>query len=254
MIVNNYIEKIYPAWHRYGIAVLIVCVFIYFASYCFLLPRMEYTRFETAAYYIYRPVEIIRLYSDTFWRLTEWGYIKCGGKSRVEDRTIPGEVVRRLDWASNGTKIEETHLTTKGYQGPVTYWYETGQKRFESIFDESHNIATTKSWYPNGTLMSIFYSENGVPIKAEKWYDNGKIMCEETFKDYGRDYPGKLSSGKYWDRNGKILGKIKDGNGTKYIVNENTGIVSYEYRDGKEIKSDAVAPVANDNGVSHASD
>ena len=59
-----------------------------------------------------------------------------------------------MDYFPHGTKVEirwEGKFKNGSYYGPVTDWYENGQKKIEMIYDDDGNIISLKEWNKDGS-------------------------------------------------------------------------------------------------------
>lgn len=112
-------------WKKYTFwsVVFIFCIVTYFLSYPVILPIMEKCRMGKFAYFIYEPVELLRLQSDTYWKFTEFSYRSFMPRksSNTLERSYFKEYKRRdLKWDMKGNKFHE-----------FIYWNHNGDDLFQ---------------------------------------------------------------------------------------------------------------------------
>ena len=103
---------------------------------------------------------------------------KDGHVSKISYHKITGnkiELVKEIDWYTNGQKKEEVTYKDGEYDGLWTYWDENGQKWAERTY------------------------KDGKEIESTYWYENGQKESEITYKD------GEVISGKCWDEVGNEI-------------------------------------------------
>jgi antitoxin component YwqK of YwqJK toxin-antitoxin module len=107
---------------------------------------------------------------------------KDGDASKISYHKITGnkiELVKEIDWYTNGQKKEEVTYKDGEYDGLWTYWDENGQKWAERTYKDGKEIEST-SWYENGQKESEITYKDGEVISGKCWDEVGnEIDCDD---------------------------------------------------------------------------
>ncbi len=159
-----------------------VCIaspLIYIFSYSFILPLLEHYYLGPVGYVVYEPVEILRNHCVLFYRITEKGYKRFGGKVTPQERRI-----------------------FKGCRRRIVHFHENGKVSLDSLYLDGEQVSCF-SYYPDGKKLSIFSTD---PIILKKWYKNGCLAYEDVDNGKGSGYI------KWYDRSGKIIAECETKN------------------------------------------
>lgn len=163
-------------------AVTILLLILYIPSYCFVVPITENigAGYGFVGYWLYRPVEYLRVKSDIIWRISELGYESMGGKTEPLKRTN-----------SDNTVLKDIHLDSQGRI--ITRTLAKKQGIYQFLFEH---------WYASGK-MKLKYSEEESAFRIQAWYDNGQLAYDEKTKD------DKTGFSQTWDKNGLLIGECE---------------------------------------------
>lgn len=103
-----------------------------------------------------------------------------------------------------GHMISETHFDACKKTGTETFWYDNGQKRAETVFQDSLPEGAWSCWLPDGTLLASGTVTQGTGPYLEI-YETGQKRLEGFYKNRKQDglwttyYPNgqKTSEGRY---------------------------------------------------------
>ena len=130
---------------------------------------------------------------------------------------------------------EESTWKDGKFDGPLTKWYENGQKQSIVTLKNRKMNGPVITWYENGQKFEEgTYRDNKLHGLQALWYENGQKNKENTYKD------GKLLSATIWKHNGEKCPdtNLVDGSGIVCSYHEN-GQKKMEItrKDGKQISS-----------------
>ena len=118
---------------------------------------------------------------------------KDGDVSKISYHKITGnkiELVKEIDWYTNGQKKEEQTYKDGIPDGKATEWCETGEKEGEGTYKgvdwRGDHIKDGKwtYWHKNGQKRGErTYKDGERHGKWTSWYENGQKSYEATFKD-----------------------------------------------------------------------
>lgn len=139
----------------------------------------------------------------------------------------------------NGQKREISHWQNGVLNGEYIVWHPNGQKSEVSYWQNDTINGENLKWYPNGQLKSKTYWRNGKQDGlSEYWYDNGVL--------YNRiDWTFGEKSGKevWWYRDGDILAEIlHDDTNLLTFYNKKESVKITWDTDGKIISEDNYTP------------
>lgn len=171
-------------------------------------------------------------------RYEEWN---SNGMPKVKARVIGGS-----------PDISSNDLSTWIFDGPSLAFDEEG--RLIARFNYSSGMLEGESslYYPDGTLKESLYYVNGLLNGERVRYNIDGVIIEKNLYKMGlkegestlywskkalasqeKYVNGKLHFGLYFDRMGKLIGRVKDGNGYKIVWNDDLSYQSFEYRMGE---------------------
>ena len=174
------------------------------------------------------------------------------GQVKVLAEFTDGSVTRLRQWQRNGIpmwdfrylkgKVSLSDVPLERYwasdsslqHGPITLWYENGQKKEEENYKDGELDGLLTWWYENGQKkVEETFKDGKWDGLATVWFDNGQKSREETFKD------GKMVSATAWKPNGEKcpITNIVDGNGVIVRYREDgTENYRYSYKDGELVE------------------
>ena len=69
-------------------------------------------------------------------------------------------------------------------EGTWTYWYSTGEKKRESVYQKGKKEGTTYYWHPNGQMAKEITYRNDKNIDQKLWDDKGNRLKNPTFESF----------------------------------------------------------------------
>ncbi len=130
-------------------------------------------------------------------------------------------------WDEDG-KPEATVLYEKGArQGFSVYYHKNGAIWKKIPFDKDVTHGTEETYLENGQLLQTCnYCRGEKSGEALRRWDENRIAARELFEK------GKLQTGTYCDKEGKILSQITEGNGKRALFGRNSLAELHDYQDG----------------------
>ncbi len=135
------------------------------------------------------------------------------------------------DWYKNiisnlrnkkGQLIFETKLNEGKIVGALKEWYENGQLRTSTVYDNGVQQEYEKEWYENGQLKTFSQIENGYREGNSKdWYINGQLKQDGMF------HYGDLTHIRAWYQDGQL--RIVE----EYQDNKMHGLIKSWYHNGQ---------------------
>jgi antitoxin component YwqK of YwqJK toxin-antitoxin module len=103
-------------------------------------------------------------------------------------------------WHDNGVKEGEGQFVAGRKVGPWTWWFKSGQKRWEGTYADDRPDGFERGWYENGMLEY----EGGFRAEQRdgpftRWYDTGQVELRGEYKD-GR----RVGEFRYWNYDGTL--------------------------------------------------
>lgn len=156
-----------------SIASLAICFSGYVLSYPLLLSTFEKSFLKSMTYSFYEPVEWLRNNSVQFWKITEWGYWKCGGKTYTGDRTDSKTAKRRNIVFYDDGKIRSDVFYANKKLLSAKFWNSYGKIHYKAYFDDKGKLLKTEAFNSNGNLSVLMKVKDFSNGKSEKsWHDN----------------------------------------------------------------------------------
>jgi len=116
--------------------------------------------------------------------------------------------------ACSSTKVDEGFYGPKhrqysialdkqgGKEGPETWWYPNGAKKYSGFNHEGFREGKFTAWYPEGTVWYEGFEYRGKPESTlTYWYPNGKVKSQALFRD------GIQLERKDYDEDGRPIGR-----------------------------------------------
>ena len=156
-----------------------------------------------------------------------------------------------VSWYNNGNIVEKFNYFKNEFDGIMNAWDSTGNLLTERNYTKGIPIGFHKdyysknkpekfthynssgkkhglceTWRKDGTRKDSVVYNNGVSISGRYYYNTGKIRYSEKYDE------DLTIHGIYYDPKGKIVSRLKDGNGVKIIFGED-GSEAYKYNYNK---------------------
>ena len=173
-----------------------------------------------------------------------WKYFDENGKL-IEQTTFQVSddyqylIKEQKEYGENGKLKSEATFHNEVVAGTHKEYFESGALKYKTVFGEN-NECIGENFYEDGVLerYTEYYCE-GVeltPKVAKQYHENGKLLIEVTYDEYG-DVFNLL---QYFGFNGDPLeiGSLKDGNGTVNAYNDDNKLIRVDtYSAGELIES-----------------
>lgn len=119
---------------------------------------------------------------------------------KVKDYFITGELQSEIDGATYIDKYDDHKSKFTGFS---KIYFKSGGKQSETLFDDNGNRLTEKRWYENGNIRREISFKNGTENGEWKYYyENGKLMAIAPYKN-----DKKNGEWKNYNERGQLLGK-----------------------------------------------
>ncbi|SQI36072.1 MORN repeat variant [Leminorella richardii] len=161
--------------------------------------------------------------------LERYSYSNSGRKEGAWVKYYPDGTLKERENYANGTqigssenywpngKIKLKYIYKNGRRVAETQWYESGQKKSESFYNDKYqNVGTHKSWYENGKLHSDYrYYANGRRASTALWNSDGHPSSRDVYSP-----KGEHRSSESWFVNGKLRSRTVYKNEQTFVEEE----------------------------------
>lgn len=121
---------------------------LYIVSYGFFVGSVEKTRCKNIGYFLYEPVEFLRVNSLLVYRITEEIYRLCGGTVDPLERKYFDTPRRFVENYPNGKQKMDVVVIAGGFRRKT--WYPNGMMKED--YDETAWGRWNFSWEPSGKI------------------------------------------------------------------------------------------------------
>ncbi|MFN0064932.1 MAG: toxin-antitoxin system YwqK family antitoxin [Chlamydiales bacterium] len=144
-----------------------------------------------------------------------------------------GVPIPKSDWNKQGKDGKIVQLRRDGVtvsrsyakgvmHGECTFTYPNTSTLHKTELYENGVLVGKKANYPNGLTLSEETFENELISKRNYWYEDGAPQTVESYTD------GLLTNGEYHSPNNIVEARVKGGEGTRVIRNEEGVLVARE--------------------------
>jgi len=131
----------------------------------------------------------------------------------------------------NGDTSGIGNLKKGKHIGEYKSWWKKGTPKNITRYSssgEKHGLC--ESWFENGNRKDSVVYDNGVSVSSRYYYKTGKIRYTEKYRG------DLIIQGVYYDPKGKIVSKVKNGNGVATIFDEDgSNQDKYNLKAGKRV-------------------
>jgi antitoxin component YwqK of YwqJK toxin-antitoxin module len=152
-----------------------------------------------------------------------------GGPAGISELEQKGWIFDKKSYVcdENGSVISMFNYDKGNLEGPSYFYYPQGQIKKMEPYHNNEIEGEVLEYSENGEIISKTYFKEGKKDGiAEGYFEKDKYSYTEQ---YAQDH---LIEGKYFDRDGKLLSQIKNGEGLKTIFLDEDGKLISEYTKG----------------------
>lgn len=122
-----------------------------------------------------------------------WIHYPSGRPKYIAEFDDEGNLLSPIcEYAENGQQIAQYFIKDDAYEGTYKTWYDSGQLKSESVYENGQLTGASMEFYENGQPeKSYSYVEGKLEGKGEHWYEDGSLKFSANFAE--GIYDGEVS-------------------------------------------------------------
>ncbi|MGE3953989.1 MAG: toxin-antitoxin system YwqK family antitoxin [Parachlamydiales bacterium] len=155
--------------------------------------------------------------------------VVVGGSADIDDQSVASYLFDGVSraWDEGGNLLAEIPYWKGELHGLSTYYYPSGKVWKEIPFYGGKRTGTSREYGESGDLLAYGEWEGDLPTgKALQYYTKDRLASYEEYEE------GRLMLGEYYNREGRLIASVKEGEGIRGVAKAGGLLQREEIRGG----------------------